>query len=83
MTTLTRYTIKCDGCGAHHSETHDSILEARAAAYAAGWRYPARYKASGSNSRETDDVCPACVAEWKPRPVTDRWARRRAEQTTA
>lgn len=74
MTTITIYTIKCDGCDIRHRETHDSIFEARAAAYAAGWRFPARVKANGENGRETNDVCPNCAPGWKARPSSNVWA---------
>lgn len=76
MSTLTLYTINCDGCSIKHAETHDSIFEARAAAYAAGWRFPAKVKVSGENARETNDACPNCAAAWEPRPATNKWTRR-------
>ena len=75
MPTVTRYFVSCHGCGAQTEDGgHDTPFEARAAAYAAGWRYPARVRTNGERSKETDDVCPKCIDAWKPRPATDRWA---------
>ena len=73
MPTVMRYYVSCHGCGAQTDDGgHDSHFEARAAAYAEGWRYPARVRTDGSASKETDDVCPKCVPSWTPRPATKR-----------
>lgn len=78
MPTLLKYFISCHGCGTRaEGEGHDTPFEARAAAYAAGWRYPARTRTNGSLAKETDDVCPKCIGDWTARPATDRWANRR------
>ncbi|MFE6225455.1 hypothetical protein [Streptomyces sp. NPDC057854] len=78
MPTITRYFISCHGCGTQTiGAGHDNQFEARVAAYSAGWRFPARIKADGEASKETDDVCPTCITDWKARPAVSRWANRR------
>jgi hypothetical protein len=77
MPTITLYFITCHGCGSRTDHGHDSPFEARAAAYAAGWRFPARVRTNRALSKETDDVCPKCAESWTPRPATNRWANRR------
>lgn len=67
--TFTRYLIECDGCGAVFGsrEGFESQTEARAAAYATGWRFPHVLTAKGVASNQTSDACGKCAPDWKPR----------------
>jgi hypothetical protein len=69
--TITRYVLACDGCGAELPEAQSSV-EARGAAYAAGWRFPAQTKADGSTSSNANDVCPKCLPGWRAQPSRRR-----------
>jgi hypothetical protein len=67
--TFTRHAITCDGCGAVFPADLDAagLAEIRAAAYAAGWRFPPRVNAkSGRAAVRASDACPACIGTWKP-----------------
>lgn len=62
---VTRLILVCDGCGTEFDE-HPNATEARAAAYGAGWRYPSKVKANGTQATRTSDVCPKCLPGWVP-----------------
>lgn len=64
---ITKFVLACDGCGTELPEAATAV-EARGAAYAAGWRFPARVKANGDDSLESSDACPACLPGWTPQP---------------
>ncbi len=67
--------LECDGCKAVTGLPHgyDSPTEARAAAYAAGWRFPSHTTKSGTRpASTTSDVCPACAPGWTPQPRASR-----------
>jgi hypothetical protein len=68
---VSRYILGCDGCGAERPEESTS-MEARAAAYADGWRFPSKVTAHGTQSSNTSDVCPKCLPDWEPRPSRRR-----------
>lgn len=72
--TIVRYLIECDGCQAKFGtrEGFENLMEARAAAYAEGWRFPAQVGAKGQTIATFSDACPACVPEWKPQPRSSR-----------
>jgi hypothetical protein len=61
--------LVCDGCAAECGPDgrFRSAIEARAGAYADGWRFPAALTARGAQGSRTHDVCPACVPDWRPR----------------
>ena len=66
--TIIRYLVNCDGCGAIFGdqlgfETH---MQARALAYAEGWRFPSQFTAKGAPGNRTFDVCPSCIGTWGP-----------------
>lgn len=65
---VTRNMVGCDGCGAVYGlpEGYGSPMEARAAAYADGWRYPNQVTKTGAAIKAVSDVCPACVDGWVP-----------------
>jgi hypothetical protein len=77
--TISYHTLVCDGCDTRFGTDtyHASVIEARAAAYADGWRFPERLKANGGESKTVNDVCPTCVPGWERRPAADTWANRR------
>lgn len=79
---VVRSILVCDGCKATHGapEGFNSAVEARAAAYAAGWRFPPRVRATGAVSAQTNDVCPSCIGEWMPKRAHDSWANRERRQ---
>lgn len=66
----------CDGCQTEigNGGEYRSAMDARAAAYAAGWRFPPKVKANGTASAVTSDVCPDCEPGWQPptRPNTHK-----------
>lgn len=74
-----RTFLVCAGCKAEHGPPagHSSAVEARAAAYADGWRFLPRVRASGAVSMETDDVCPYCIEGWTPRSAKNSWGGRK------
>lgn len=67
--TVSFHTLICDGCTAQFGlhNPFASLIEARAAAYHDGWRFPERTRASRGESKTVDDVCPACATDWHPR----------------
>ena len=66
---VSRFVLACDGCGTEREEAPTSI-EARASAYADGWRYPAKVKANGDPAMaDQSDLCPKCLPDWKPVPA--------------
>lgn len=60
--------LQCDGCATklNDGEVFRSPLEARAAAYAAGWRYPAMLSKTGKPLQRASDACPTCLPGWIP-----------------
>lgn len=68
--TLTFTALVCDGCGTDidglQSGGYDNVMEARAAAYGLGWRFPNRINEAGRTIKNTSDVCPNCIGDWKP-----------------
>lgn len=79
--TITRYVLTCDGCGTERGNEggYENAMEARAAAYADGWRYPSKTRKGGAPSTRTCDVCPKCLPTFDPAsvPTTDTWKSRR------
>lgn len=69
MTTLTivRHLLECDGCGTifGNRNGYDSQMEARAMAFAAGWRFPNQVTVKETASSHVSDVCPQCAPAWK------------------
>lgn len=61
--------IECDGCGLRYGigDALRSAMEARAAAYGNGWRYPPMVDFKGNPGAMTNDVCPTCITEWTPK----------------
>jgi hypothetical protein len=61
-----RHLIECDGCKVTFGDQQgfDSLTEARALAYAAGWRFPHMVDAKGKATKRTSDVCPDCLSTW-------------------
>jgi hypothetical protein len=74
--------LDCDGC---RTELNDGFLfrtamEARAAAYSEGWRFPARLTSTGKPSGlRSSDVCPTCLPDWKAQQVSARHGYRRLD----
>lgn len=60
--------LECDGCAALFGAPngYGSPMDARAAAYQKGWRFPNQVTSKGNAANTTSDVCPSCVAGWKP-----------------
>lgn len=77
--TVSFHTLVCDGCGAQFGmdTLYASTIEARAAAYAAGRRFPERYRARGGESKTVNDVCPTCEPGWQRQPAPSNWENRR------
>ena len=72
------HTLICDGCEkTFGTTTQYSIIEARAAAYGAGWRFPERVRATVGESKTVNDVCPSCAPDWKPQAARNNHIRRR------
>jgi hypothetical protein len=69
VVTVTRIVLECDGCGATFGGPigQANPMEARAAAYAEGWRFPNRVGRDGGLVSSTNDACPACSPTWEPR----------------
>lgn len=65
---IVRNLLECDGCKVVFGvgRGHASPAEARAAAYAAGWRFPPKLTSKGAPSSVVSDVCPACAPAWNP-----------------
>lgn len=68
--TVSFHTLVCDGCRKQFGleAPFGSVIEARAAAYGQGWRFPERVRASTGESRTVNDVCPDCQP-WTSRPA--------------
>jgi hypothetical protein len=83
--TISYHTLVCDGCEAPFGRDiyYASVIEARAAAYGDGWRFPERYKANGGESKSVNDVCPKCEPTWERQPAQNNWAARRGQGGTA
>lgn len=67
----TFYTVTCDGNHQKEAQfldpTFASAIEARAAAYGIGWRFPPKLLGDGSQSpTQVSDVCPECVGDFEP-----------------
>jgi hypothetical protein len=62
----------CDECGSELGADgrFRSAMEARAAAYGAGWRFPPALSSSGSEGSRSHDACPDCAPTWRPRQFT-------------
>ncbi len=78
--TVSFHTLVCDGCGTQFGldKHHPSVIEVRAVAFTAGWRFPPRRRASGGESVTVNDVCPECLPGWREQPAQDNWKNRRA-----
>lgn len=76
---LLRYLIECDGCKAVFGapKGFDSLTEARAAAYATGWRFPHMLNRAKRATTRTSDACPACMPNWNPEQVGTTGQRQR------
>jgi hypothetical protein len=77
--TISFHTLVCDGCQAQFGADvqYASVIEARAAAYGAGWRFPERVKATRGESKTVNDVCPTCAPGWQAQPARNNWANRK------
>jgi hypothetical protein len=79
--TITRYLLTCDGCGLQRGTKgeYENAMEARAAAYSDGWRFPGKVRMNGETSARSCDVCPACLPTFDPAsvPPIDTWKNRR------
>lgn len=71
---ITLAMLECDGCGTWFGEEKpfSNPMEARAAAYSAGWRFPHHVGTKGRMINSTSDVCPSCVPSWTPQPRSHR-----------
>jgi hypothetical protein len=71
---IIRNVLECDGCKAIFAAPmgHISPMEARAAAYADGWRFPNLVNKHGETTNQTSDACPECIPTWEPRERTTR-----------
>jgi hypothetical protein len=60
---LYRYVITCDGCGMTRGADGEfaSSMEARAAVYSEGWRFPPKIRKDGNLAAVASDVCPTCL----------------------
>jgi hypothetical protein len=65
--------LACDGCSTELGTDGQfrTAMDARAAAYAAGWRFVAKLKkdgqpAGGLSPTNTSDVCPKCLPTFRP-----------------
>lgn len=72
----TFYTVTCDGKHASPvrflDPTFSSSIEARAAAYGTGWRFPPKLLGDGTQSpTQVSDVCPDCVGDFEPQYVVN------------
>lgn len=70
--TITRYRVTCDGgCGKTRGDEGQfaNAMEARAALYAAGWRFPPKIIRTGRVSpHHYSDVCPDCLPTFQEQP---------------
>jgi hypothetical protein len=66
---VSRIVLECDGCGETFGGPIGLMnpMEARAAAYAHGWRFPNRINRHGELISSTNDACPACATTWQPK----------------
>ncbi|MEU9558008.1 hypothetical protein [Streptomyces fumanus] len=73
--------LHCDGCNKplNDGETFRSSTEARAAAYAAGWRFPPMATKTGKLSAQGSDACPECLPNWKTLPLASRHSYQRLD----
>lgn len=79
----TFYTVTCDGNHENPVQfldpTFSSPIEARAAAYSEGWRFPAKLLGDhGPSPTQVNDVCPVCVAGFEPEYVVNPHQSRRS-----
>lgn len=77
--TIAYHTLICDGpCKQQfgHDTYYPSVVEARAEAYAKGWRFPPKRLTSGNDSpTSVSDVCPDCVGEFRQQAAHNPWAK--------
>lgn len=61
----------CDGCYKELGSNGEyrSAMEARAAAYGRGWRFPPTVRANGTEGGRVSDACPDCIGNWTPKPA--------------
>jgi hypothetical protein len=81
----TFYTVTCDGNHEHDVQfldpTFASSIEARAAAYAEGWRFPPKLLGDRSQSpTQVSDVCPDCTEDFVPQMVMNPHEGRRGQR---
>lgn len=81
--TLSYRILVCDGCEKEFGRAMNfaSLIEARAAAYGEGWRFPPRVRTTGAEAKQVSDVCPGCVPGWRERPAQNNWAVRRGGES--
>lgn len=82
---LSIHTLVCDGCGQQFGMDvcYGSAIEARAAAYGDGWRFPEKIRKTRGESKSVSDVCPKCTHGWEAsagtgsveEPASGRWVR--------
>lgn len=72
--TITIIVLECDGCDATiGTDAHyENALEARAAAYHEGWRFPNKTNSAGKTIKRNSDVGPKCAPTWQPEAVVVR-----------
>ena len=77
--TISYHTLVCDGCGLQFGTDihYASVIEARAAAYGDGWRFPEKVRQTRAASKSVSDVCPVCIEGWERQPAPDPWKNRR------
>lgn len=80
----------CDGCERSLGDDgrFRTSMEARAAAFSEGWRFPPKMKkngqlSSGTGSRNTSDVCPDCLPSWEHKPMYDGLNKHRSQYRAA
>lgn len=81
---VTRSVLACDGCKQFFNEGEQFVspVEARGAAYAAGWKFPPRLTKSGGAASTCSDVCPECAPGWEPQPIQARPSRQLRDGST-
>jgi hypothetical protein len=77
--TVSFHTLVCDGCSQQYGMDiqYASVIEARAAAYSEGWRFPEKVRMGGGESKSVSDVCPKCTDGWQRQAAPDPWKNRR------
>lgn len=77
---ITYFILVCDGCKTELEQQLTS-KEARGLAYSLGWRYPPRITTRGDLAKESSDVCPECLPDWQPAPISNRGGRHKKDGT--